>query len=104
MLDYTYNLIYDHKKLSPSFWAFLVGLLLADQISITKVQDLEAGYAGLAEKDLKNALILVIDFAVDEDFEALDESYVQSVSDKRIYRGKQAIEKCFALLNLERTD
>ena len=67
-----------------------------------KRKNIESGYAGLSDKDLKNSLILVIDFEVDEDFEALDESYVNSVSDKRIYYGKEAIDKCLILNSMIR--
>jgi hypothetical protein len=36
----------------------------------------------------------MIDFNIDEEFEALDESFIPNVSDKRIYTGKTAIKKC----------
>jgi len=36
--------------------------------------------------------ILVIDFNLDNDFEALDESFVSGVSDKRVYFGKEALK------------
>jgi hypothetical protein len=39
-------------------------------------------------------LLFMIDFNIDEEFEALDESFIPNVSDKRIYTGKTAIKKC----------
>jgi hypothetical protein len=35
--------------------------------------------------------ILVIDFNLDQDFEALDESFILGLSDKRVYLGEEAL-------------
>ncbi len=101
-MDYSYNLIYDSQSLNLRLWAFLISILVGDYVSIIKSKDVKEGYAALNPEQLKNSLTLVIDFEVDEDFEALDESYINSVSDKRIYTGKEAIDKCLILTPLIR--
>ena len=101
-MDYSYNLIYDAQSLKLRLWAFLISILVGDYVSIIKSKDVKEGYAALESKQLKNSLVLVIDFEVDDDFEALDESYINSVSDKRIYTGKEAIVKCLILNSLVR--
>lgn len=105
-MSYSYNLIYDSNVFKLKLWAFLISMFFGDYVSITKAKDLAENlgnnYAALKTEELNKSIILVIDFEVAEDFEALDESYINSVSDKRIYTGKEAIEKCLILNPLVR--
>ncbi|MCH2227365.1 MAG: hypothetical protein MK033_06295 [Candidatus Caenarcaniphilales bacterium] len=97
-MNYSYNLIYDSKSLKLRIWALIISVLVGDYVSIIQSQELLGkSYAGLSDADLEKSLILVLDFEVDDDFEALDESYINSVSDKRIYKGKEAIKRCLIL-------
>ena len=83
-----YFFIYDSAIWEHRFLVFFLRLITEPElIFISRAEN--------ADHKLTNReLLFMIDFNIDEEFEALDESFIPNVSDKRFYTGKTAIKKC----------
>jgi hypothetical protein len=83
-----YFFIYDSAIWEHRFLVFFLRLITEPElIFISRAEN--------ADHKLANReLLFMIDFNIDEEFEALDESFIPNVSDKRFYTGKTAIKKC----------
>lgn len=83
-----YFFIYDSAIWEHRFLVFFLRLITEPELNfISRAEN--------ADHKLTNReLLFMIDFNIDEEFEALDESFILNVSDKRFYTGKTAIKKC----------
>ncbi len=83
-----YFFIYDSAIWEHRFLVFFLRLITEPELNfISRAEN--------ADHKLTNReLLFMIDFNIDEEFEALDESFIPNVSDKRFYTGKTAIKKC----------
>ena len=66
------------------------------EVFVMSYKDLLPDYAGLKDKDYVNNFVFIVDFDIDESFEAMDSSFKANISDKRVYYGKEALEKMLA--------
>lgn len=98
----TNYLIYD-----PNNWAqkLLASILEADckldslkqkEVFYMSYRELLPDYAGLKDDDYLDQFVFIVDFDIDEEFEAMDSNFKSSISDKRVYYGKDALDKALA--------
>jgi mRNA-degrading endonuclease YafQ of YafQ-DinJ toxin-antitoxin module len=96
--NYEINLLYDDQDGFCKFIKRLIAFFSSSYINFKPLSELEGSYAGLKAADLKYDFRLIYDFEITEDeFEAMDTSYIHGVSDKRIYSGGEAFVKALAL-------
>ena len=98
-----YFFIYDSAIWEHRFLVFFLRLITEPELKFISRAELVKNFGiektdkMLSQSSLTNAdheLLFMIDFNIDEEFEALDESFIPNVSDKRFYTGKTAIKKC----------
>jgi len=98
----TNYLIYDPDNFVQSLIAkFLNADCKLDKLEQKEVfymsyQDLLPDYAGLKDEDYKDRFVFIVDFDLDESFEAMDSSFKAKISDKRVYYGVDALDKALA--------
>jgi hypothetical protein len=98
----TNYLIYDPANALQSFIAKLLDTdtrldkLKQKEVFVMSYKELLPDYAGLKDDDYKDRFVFIVDFDIDENFEAMDQSYKTNLSDKRVYYAKDALGKAFA--------
>jgi hypothetical protein len=95
-LIHKYFFIYDSSVWQYRFLAFLLRLLTEPELNFMTLDECAASFQKEDRDKLlaHHKLLFMVDFNIDREFEALDENFIPSISDKRIYSGKVAIEKC----------
>jgi hypothetical protein len=98
----TNYLIYDPNNFAQKF---IAGIMDSDcrldslnqkEVFYMSYKELLPGYAGLKDEDYIGRFVFIVDFDLDEEFEAMDSNFKSSISDKRVYYGAEAFEKALA--------
>lgn len=98
----TNYLIYDPKNFVQSLlarvldWDCRLDDLKQKEVFFMSYRDLLPGYAGLKDEDYRDRFVFIVDFNLDESFEPMDSSFMSKISDKRVYYGKDALDKVLA--------
>ncbi len=98
----TNYLIYDPANLVQKLIAKILDAdckldsLKQKEVFYMSYKELLPDYAGLSDDDYRDRFVFIVDFDIDEDFEAMDSTFKSSISDKRAYYGKVALEKALA--------
>lgn len=102
MYNKTNYLIYDPANFVQSLVAKLLDAdcrldkLKQKEVFYMSYKELLPDYAGLKDEDYHNRFVFIVDFDLDENFEAMDSSFNAKISDKRVYYGKDALDKALA--------